>query len=89
MDYSVPLCMEERPNLKHYIKFNDLKNFIEYPRKEKNYELSVIVEILYEFWIRASAIAKLKVKDLCDDGIIIFNEKKSKNYSKKVKIKSI
>lgn len=59
---------------------------MEYLRKEKNYELSVIFEILYKFGIRVSAIAKLKVKDLCDDGTIVFHEKNQNIIQRKLKL---
>ena len=83
LEYSVPLGLDEGPNIKHYIKYNELVNFMEFLRKEK--EMSVIFEILYKFGIRVSAIAKLKVKDLGEDGSIIFHEKNKKIILRKLK----
>ena len=67
MNYSVPLGKEERAFTKHYIQYDELMSFMKYLRKEKDYELSIIFEILYKFGIRISAIAKLKVKDLSNN----------------------
>ena len=75
LDYSVPLGKEESPNIKYYIKYNELFNFMNYLKMKKDYELSIIFEILYTFGIRVSALAKIKVQDLSELGIIIFHEK--------------
>ena len=78
LNYSVPLGKEERAFTKHYIQYDELMSFMKYLRKEKDYELSIIFEILYKFGIRISAIAKLKVKDLSNNRVIIFHKKNQK-----------
>jgi integrase len=87
LNYSVPLEFEERPKIKHYIKYDELKTFMEFLRKEKDYELNIIFEILYKFGVRISAIAKLKVKDLYENKLIIFHEKNQKIIQRKLKYK--
>ena len=85
LDYSVPLGKEESPNIKHYIKYNELFKFMNYLKMKKDYELSIIFEILYKFGIRVSALAKIKVQDISEDGMIIFHEKNQKIVKRQLK----
>lgn len=87
LDYSVPLSKTEPPNLKHYIKFEELEKFMKYLKENKDFELSLIFELLYKFGIRVGAISKLKVDDILDDRTIIFNEKNNKTIKRKLKEK--
>lgn len=80
LDYSVPLGQTENPNLKHYIKYDELIKFLKYLQENKNFELFILFEILYKFGVRISALAKLKVEDLKNDKVLVFHEKKQENY---------
>lgn len=51
---------------------------MKYLKANKDFELSLIFELLYKFGIRVGAISKLKVDDILDDRTIIFNEKNNK-----------
>ena len=87
LEYSVPLGISEPPNIKHYIKLKELQNFLYYLRDNKDFQLFVLFELLYKFGIRVGAISKLKVKDIENDGTIIFHEKNNKIIKRKLKEK--
>ena len=87
LEYTVPLGLNDAPYLKHYIKYSELKNFLIYLKEKGNFQLIIIFEILYKFGVRVGAISKLKVKDLSDDGILIFHEKNKKVIKRKLKLK--
>lgn len=87
LEYSVPLGNSEPPNIKHYIKLEELQNFLDYLRDNKDFQLFVLFELLYKFGIRVGAISKLKVKDIENDGTIIFHEKNNKIIKRKLKEK--
>ena len=87
MEYEIPLGLNDAAYLKHYIKYDELKNFLIYLKKKGNIQLIIIFEILYKFGVRVGAISKLKVKDLSDDGILIFHEKNKKVIKRKLKLK--
>ena len=50
-----------------------------YLKQNEDFQVPTIFELLYKFGIRVGAIAKLKVKDIDNNGIITFNEKIKKN----------
>lgn len=75
------------PNIKHYIKFEELKTFLNYLRDNKDFQLFVLFELLYKIGIRVGAISKLKVCDIEEDGTIIFHEKNNKTIKRKLKQK--
>ena len=64
---------------KHYIKYEELRNFMNYFKKKEDYQMCLIFELLYNFGIRVCTIAKTMVKDINkEEGIITIKEKKSK-----------
>ena len=34
LEYTVPLCINENPNIKHYIRYDELKKFMIYLKKK-------------------------------------------------------
>ena len=68
----------EPAKLKHIITEDELKKFVWFLNSKKLYILIVMTMLLYKFGLRIGALAKLKVNDLLDNGIIIFREKNSK-----------
>ena len=87
LDYSVPLGQTENPNLKHYIKYDELIKFLKYLEEKKDFELFILFEILYKFGVRISALAKLKVNDLSKNQVLVFKEKNKKIIKRKLKDK--
>ena len=76
--YNLPLGIGEPAKLKHIITEDELKKFVWFLNSKKLYILIVMTMLLYKFGLRIGALAKLKVNDLLDNGIIIFREKNSK-----------
>lgn len=64
-----------KPKLKHLVTNNEMKQFINFLIYNKNYIILIIIELLYKFGVRIGSIAKLKVHDLDNNGILIFHEK--------------
>ena len=46
-----------------------------YLKQKEDFQIFIIFDLLYKFRIWVGAIAKLKVKDIDNNGIITFNEK--------------
>ena len=67
------------PYNKHYIQLDELKNFMNYLKMKEDFQTFVIFELLYKFGVRVGAISKIKVKDINEEGVIIFREKNQKN----------
>ena len=87
LDYSVPLGQTENPNIKHYIKYDELIKFLKYLEDNKDFELFILFELLYKFGVRISALAKLKVSDLSKEQVLVFQEKNKKIIKRKLRDK--
>ena len=44
----------------------------------------ILFEILYKFGVRVGSLSKLKVKDLSEDGTLLFHEKNNKIIKRKL-----
>ena len=69
---------------KHFIKYEELRNFMNYLKQKEDYQMCLIFELLYKFGVRVGAIAKVKVKDINKEGIITFKEKNQKIIIRKL-----
>ena len=58
-----------------------------YLKGKGNLQLFILFELLYKFGVRVGALSKLKVKDLSEDGVLIFHEKNNKSITRKLKNK--
>jgi len=84
LSYEFPIGKGEPSKLKHIITNEELKKFIYYLNSEKYYVMIVICMLMHKFGLRISPLAKLKVRDLLPDDIIIFKEKNNRIIKRKL-----
>ena len=89
LEYPSSLGQILKPYNKHYIQLDELKNFMNYLRRKKDFQTFVIFELLYKFGVCVGAIAKIKVKDINEEGVIVFHEKNQKKPQTKFKRKTL
>ena len=59
-----------------YKTCNELKKFMNYLKTKEDFQIRHIFELLNKFGIIIRAISKIKTKDINEEGIITFYEKK-------------
>ena len=78
LEYPSSIGQFLKPFNKHYIQFDELRNYMNYLKRKEDFETCLIFELLYKFVIRIEAIAKIKVMDIDEHGVITFREKNQK-----------
>ena len=84
LSYDFPIGKSEPSKLKHIITIDELEKFIKYLNENKFYVIIVICLLMYKFGLRIGSLAKLKVRDLLINNIIISKEKNAKLIKRKL-----
>ena len=84
LSYEFPIGKGEQSKLKHIITTNELKKFIQYLNSKKYYVIIVICMLMYKFGLRIGPLAKIRVRDLLPNNIIIFREKNNRIIKRKL-----
>lgn len=73
-----------KPKIKHLITDNELINYTNYLKNNRLFEFLLIIELLFKFGFRISAISRPKSNNLYPDNFFLVKEKNSEIIRKQL-----
>ena len=86
LTYNLPIGIGE-PTIKLIITKEELIKFVNFLNTKHLYVIIIICMLMYKFWLRIGALAKIKVNDFLPDNVILFKEKKNNKLIKRKLLK--